>query len=195
MLDRELRYQMPFERLAKLSRAASRKAFSSSWYLMWGLFAVYFSLLGGMLLFADTIGRLQREAGIPRWSWMVVLGGILIGGLLLLRRHGQKQAKARADYDSTVTLRQEAEGLRFATPEIEYFIKWDGISQMMTMHDGVVVSHGSLFFLVPDTAFAGRGERDAFVRDVYGRLNEAAIERSEPFIRPLLDAASSTTRT
>ena len=195
MLDRELRYQMPFERLAKLSRAASRKAFSTSWYLMWGLFGVYFALLGGMLLFADTIGRLQRDAGIPRWSWMVVLGGILIGGMLLLRRHGQTQVKARADYDSSVTLRQEADGLRFATPEIEYFIKWDGISQMMTMHDGVVISHGSLFFLVPDTAFADQGERDAFARDVYGRLNGAARERSETFMRPVLDAATSTTRT
>ena len=195
MLERELRYQMPFERLAKLSRAASRKAFSTSWYLMWGLFGVYFGLLGAMILFADTIGRLERDAGIPWWSWMVTLGGILIGGILLLRRYGQQQAKARANYDSTVTLRQEAEGLRFATPEIEYFVKWNGISQMMTMHDGVVVSHGSLFFLVPDAAFADQGERDAFVTDIHGRLNEAAIARSETFIRPLLNAASSTTRT
>ncbi|HRO50463.1 MAG TPA: hypothetical protein PLW75_10025 [Hyphomicrobium sp.] len=195
MLDRELRYQMPFERLAKLSRQASRKAFSTSWYAVWGLLGGYFALLGAMVLFADEIGRLEREAGIPWWLWMVLLAAFLIGGLLLLKRHGQRQMKSRADFDSTVSLRQDQDGLRFATPQIEYYIKWGGISQMMTVHDGIVVSHGSLFFLVPDAAFADRGERDAFVRDIHGRLNEAARERSGAFIRPLLDAASSTTRT
>ena len=195
MLDRELHYQMPFERLAKLSRSASRKAFSTSWYLMWALLGAYFVLLVVMVLSADTIARLERDAGIPWWAWMAALAAFLIGGLLFLRRRGQQQVKARANYDSTVTLRQEAEGLRFTTPEIEYFVKWHGISQMMTMHDGIVVSHGSLFFLIPDAAFADRGERDAFVRDIHGRLNKAAVERSETFIRPLLDAASSTTRT
>lgn len=189
MLDRELRYHMPFDRLAKLSRQASRKAFSTSWYAIWALLGAYFAMLGLMLVFADDIGRLERDAGIPWWFWMVLLVAVALVGLLLLKRHGRSQMRGRANYDSEVTLRQEPDGLRFATPEIEYLLKWNGMSQMMTMPDGVVVSHGSLFFLIPNTAFADDGERLAFVRDVYGRLNPAAVERSETFMRPLLDAA------
>lgn len=195
MLDRELTYQMPFERLMKLSRSASRKAFSTSWYLTWLLIGSYFALLGALIIFADEIDRLEREAGIPWWFWFGLLIVALVAGLLLLRRHTRRLMKGRADFDSTVTLREEPDGLRFATPQIEYYVKWNGISQMLMQHDGVAISHGALFFLIPDVAFADRSERDAFVRDVFGRLNDAARERSETLVRPVLDAASSTTRT
>lgn len=193
MLDRELRYRMPFERLAKLSREANRKAFSTSWYAVWALLGGYFLLLGLMLVFSGDIARLERDAGIPWWFWMALLVVAALVGLLFLRRFGRRQMKARANFDSDVTLKQEPDGLRFGTSDIEYLIKWPGISQLMTVNDGVVVSHGSLFFLIPDTAFADRRERDAFVRHVYGRLSAAALERSEKFIGPLLDAAPPST--
>jgi hypothetical protein len=112
-------------------------------------------------------------------------------GLALVRRHKRQVLKSRADFDSTVRLREEPEGLRFVTPQIEYFIKWNGISQMMMEHDGVVISHGALFFLIPDDAFADKGERDAFIRDVFGRLGQEAVERSERFVRSVLDPAQS----
>lgn len=194
MLDRELRYQMPFERLAKLGRTASRKAFSGSWWRFWLLIVLYFVLLA-VLITLDHNGRLEQTTGIPSWAWMSFLVIFVLCGFVWVRRHGQRQMKSRVDFDGTVSLRQDQDGLRFATPQIEYYIKWGGISQMMTAHDGVVISHGSLFFLVPDHAFADRSERDAFVRDVYRRLNDAARERSETLMRPLLDAATSTTRT
>lgn len=195
MLNRELRYHMPFDRLTKLSRQASRRAFSTSWYAIWALLGGYFALLGLMIVFSDEIGRLERDAGVPWWLWMVLLVAAALVGALLLRRQGRSRMKARANFDSAVSLRQEPEGLRFATPDIEYLVKWNGMSQMMTVPDGVVVSHGSLFFLIPNTEFADDGERPAFVRDVYCRLNPAVVERSEAFMRPLLGAATSTTRT
>ena len=195
MLDRELTYQMPFERLVKLSRSASRKAFSTSWYLKWLLFGSYFVLLAAFIVFDSEIVRLEREAGVPWWLWFVLLVAALIVGMLALRRHARRQMKGRADFDSTVTLRQEPDGLRFATPQIEYYVKWIGISQMLMQHDGVAISHGSLFFLIPDAAFADMSERDLFVRDVFGRLNDAARERSKSLVRPVLDAVSGTTRT
>lgn len=193
MLDRELQYHMPFERLQKLSRTASRKAFSASWWRFWLLIALCFVLLA-VLHVLDYEGRLAQATGIPPWVWLSLLGAFLFGGLVWIRRHGKRQMKARVDFDSAVRLRQDHGGLRFATPEIEYYLKWGGIGQMMVEPDGVVVSHGSMFFLIPNSAFADKAERDAFVRDVYGRLNEAAVERSEKFIRPLLGAAPSTTR-
>lgn len=195
MLDRELRYHMPFDRLQKLSRQASRKAFSTSWYAIWALLGGYFAILFLLFVFSDHLARLERETGIPWWSWLVALIAMALLGMGLLRRHGRKEMRARANYDSEVTLRQEPEGLRFATPDVEYFVKWNGMSQMMMVPDGVVVSHGSLFFLIPSTAFSDEGERIAFVRDVYSRLNPAAVERSEDFMRALIETAPSATRT
>ena len=192
MLDRELQYHMPFERLVKLGRSAGRKAFSSSWYSVWWLLGGYVVLFGLLSVFED---RLEQAVGIPAWVWMFLLVLGLIGGLFLLRRRGRAQAKERANYDGSVSLQQDTGGLRFATTDIEYYVKWAGISQIFLEHDGVVVSHGSMFFLVPDTAFSGEAERNAFIRDVYGRLSDIARERSEKFIRPVLDAVSTTTGT
>ena len=47
-MDRELTYEMPFERLVKLSRSAGRKAYAMSWVTAWlviGLFLVAVVLL------------------------------------------------------------------------------------------------------------------------------------------------------
>lgn len=181
---------MPFERLVKLGRSAGRKAFSSSWYSVWWLLGGYVVLFGLLSVFED---RLEQALGIPAWVWMFLLVLGLIGGLFLLRRRGRAQAKERANYDGSVSLQQDTGGLRFATTDIEYYVKWAGISQMFMEHDGVVISHGSMFFLVPNTAFSGEAERNAFIRDVYGRLSDSARERSERFIRPVLDAAPTTT--
>lgn len=194
MLERELQYQMPFERLQKLSRTASRKAFSTSWWRLWLLVVLYFVLVIALSVL-DYGGRLSQATGIPWWGWLSMLLAFVFGGIAWIRRQGLRQAKARADYDSTASVRQEADGIRFATPEIEYKVKWPGISQMLMVHDGVVISHGSLFFLIPDSAFIDMAERDAFIEDVYGRLTDVARARSEKFMRPVLDAASSTTRT
>lgn len=194
MLKRELTYRMPFERLMKLSRSAGRKAFSASWYATWLLVGGYFALLGALVYFDDEIARLDHEAGIPWWLWLVLLMAATFAGLFLVRRAGRRALRSRVDFDSMVTLNQVTDGLRFATPQIEYFLRWNGIGQMMIEHDGVVVAHGSLFFLIPDAAFAGKDERDDFIRDVFGRLGQDARERSERFVRPLLDQAESTPR-
>jgi len=57
--------------------------------------------------------------------------------------------------------------------------------------DGVAVSHGSLFFLIPDRAFANVQERNAFVDEVFGRLGAEARGRSEKHMRPVLGAAGA----
>ena len=104
------------------------------------------------------------------------------------------ETQARANFQSEIRLRQDDGGIRIATDEIEYYLKWRGISQMLMEHDGVVVSHGSLFFLIPDSAFADSEERNAFVRDVFGRLGEEARSRSEKSMRPVLNATAAAAR-
>ncbi len=192
MLDRELTYQMPFERLVKLSRTASRKAYSVSWYAIWALAAAYIAAIALLVIFAPTLDRVQADLGVPDYSGFLLAGSGVLFGLWMLRRYGLKQMRGRADYDSAVRFRREADGLRFATSQVEYYVKWDGISQMLVEPDAIVFSHGSLFFPVPNTAFTDAAERIGLVRDVFGRLNAQARARSEKFIRPLLDATADT---
>jgi hypothetical protein len=192
VLDRELTYQMPFERLQKLSRKMTRKAFAGSWRLVWILFGGYIAGLALLVVFARPIDDWVARYGLPDLTPLALLILLFVLGIWLLRRHGQRQMKQRADFDGMVRFREEPEGFRLATPEIEYFVKWHGISQMLLQPDGVVFSHGNLFFMVPNEAFRDVAERDRLARDVFDRLNPAARERSETFIRPVLDASAST---
>lgn len=193
-MNRELTYQVPFDRLKKLGRNSGRKAYPYLWAVRWMLLAAFFVALFLISRFDPEIQRWQASVGLPPLTAMVALLAVFIGLIVMLRRYGIQQTKSRADFQSDIRLRQDDGGIRIATDEIEYYLKWRGISQMLMEHDGVVLSHASLFFLVPDAAFQDRRERDAFVRDVYGRLSDEARSRSEGDMRPVLDAAAAAAR-
>jgi hypothetical protein len=192
VLDRELSYRMPFERLQKLSRTMSRKAFAMSWRMAWVLLGGYAAGLALIIAYAQPIDAVMQQYGLPDLTPIAVLVLLLVLGIWALRRQGKGLMKQRADFDGMVRFREEQDGFRLATPEIEYFVKWHGISQMLLQPDGVVFSHGNLFFMVPNEAFRDIPERDELARDVFGRLNPAARARSEAFIRPVLDASAAT---
>jgi len=180
-MQRELSYQVPFERLSRLSRSAASKAYASVLWSVWLFVALVFAAIVAFVVYAEALGEWLATA-------VFVAGLLFLAGLWLLRRHQTNQVKARADFDQIVRLMQDDGGLRFVTEEIEFYLKWPGISQMLLEHDGVVVSHGNLFFLVPDKAFANAGDRLAFIRDVYGRLSERARSISEKHVRSVLNS-------
>ena len=191
-MDRELSYLMPFERLVKLSRSAGRKAYRTSWIGFWLIIGLFFAAIALLVVFDEPIQEWQASVGLPWFSAFVTLVVAYVAAFWMLRRFGLRQMKSRANYDSTVRMRQDDGGLRFATDQVEYYLKWPGISQMLMEHDGVAVSHGSLFFLVPNDAFSSLQERDAFVRDVFGRLGAEGQARSESHMRSLLNASAGT---
>jgi hypothetical protein len=116
----------------------------------------------------------------------IAVGLVFLVGMLLLRRYRVRLMKNRANFDQIVRLKQDDGGLHVITDDIEYYLKWRGLTQMLLERDGLVVSHGNLFFLIPDRAFAGPAERLAFIRDVYGRLSESARAISEKHLRSVL---------
>jgi hypothetical protein len=189
-VDRELTYQMPFERLTKLSRSMSRKASSTSWLVLWTLFAAYIAALIAIIVFDDTVMSWQHALRLPPYSAFVLIVLLFVIAVWALRRHGRQLIKGRANFDDAVRFRKDEGGLRFASSQIEYYVKWQGISQMLMDRDGVAISHGGLFFLIPDSAFVDLSERNALVRDVFGRMGPAARSRSEKHIRPALDASA-----
>jgi hypothetical protein len=179
-MQRELSYQVPFERLSRLSRSAASKAYASVWWSGWLFLALVIVAVAGFVAYGEALGEWLATA-------VFIAGLLFLAGLGLLRRRLNSQIKARADFDQIVRLMQDDGGLRFVTEEIEFYLKWPGISQILLEHDGVVVSHGNLFFLVPDKAFANAGDRIAFIRDVYGRLSERARSISEEHVRSALN--------
>lgn len=190
----ELTYQMPYRRLAKLSRSMGFKVFRSSYLLAGLILAGLLAWLAGIVVYGDAFFRWIPSVGISRELGVkLVIGSgvaLWVAGIILCTWLRRKIAKSRVDFDQTIRLTKDDGGLRIAGSSIEYYLKWRGISQMLMEHDGVVVSHGILFFLVPDAAFADAGQRLAFIRDVYGRLGDKARAASDKYILPVLDGGA-----
>ena len=191
-MHRELTYQIPFERLRKLSRAASRKAYPKLWWLTWLWLALVLAAVFAIAFFADALDDRFNTVGIPFGLTLlfVVVVVVSLGVAYLLRRLRMAEVKGRATFNATITMKQDEGGLRFITEEIEHYLKWRGLSQMLLDRDGVIVSHGNLFFLIPDRAFTGPEDRLAFIREVYDRLGERARSISEKHVAAVLTQAA-----
>ena len=187
-MRRELSYKVPYKRLAKLGRSVGRKAYRTVWLAAWALLAAFVPALAALTIYRDELSEWMKGAGLPDFPelGLFVCMALFFAGMWQLRRLRVRQVKARANFDSTIRLTQDEGGLRIATKSIEYYVKWQGISQMLLEHDGVVISHGNLFWLVPDTAFESAAERRAFIQDVYSRLSEQARAISEKHVQAAL---------
>jgi hypothetical protein len=113
-------------------------------------------------------------------------------GLRLLRRYQLRLMKDRFNFDQIVRLNQDDGGVRLSTDGVDYYLKWQGVTQMLLERDGVVLSHANLFFLVPNTAFTSPEERVSFIREIYGHLSEKARAISEKHVQPALGPARAS---
>ncbi len=188
----ELTYRLPFKRLQKLGRTMGRRAYSGVWWARWIFVGGYGAALLALSSHGNAIALWLADAGLAVSAdglFLALMASFLIG-LILLRRFSVRSYKARADYDQQIRLVEEDEGLRIATDHIEYFLKWSGITQMLVERDGVVVSHGNLFFLIPDTAFASPEQRLRFVQGAWDRMSDNARDISARFMRPVLEGGA-----
>lgn len=193
-MNRELTYQVPLSRLRRLGRRSGRKAYPQLWTARWLVLGSFPGALMLVSVFGDAVERWQASVGLPSLTVLIVIIAAGIVAMLALRRAGAHATQARTNFDSDIRLRQDDGGIRIATDEIEYYLKWPGISQMFLEPDGIVVSHGNLFFLVPDSAFADVEERNAFARDVFGRLRDDARSCSGSSLRALVGADATPAR-
>jgi hypothetical protein len=156
--------------------------------LSWLLLATFLAALVGLVVYGDWLRERLEMAGVPAGAELLFLavGLLFFLGVWLLRRFRLGQLKGRANFNQSIRLAQDDGGLRFVTDEVEHYLKWRGIGQILVEHDGVVVSRGNLFFLVPDAAFASAEERLSFIRDVYDHLNASARAISEKHVRAVL---------
>jgi hypothetical protein len=152
----------------------SRKAFGRVWWATW-------IWIGLFLLACFAAPFVEDQLDATDWPYgadALVLLALFLAGFLVIRSWGKRQFKSRADYDAEATFRQEADGLRIGTKSIEYYLKWAGIAQVLIEPDGLVVSHGNLFFFIPNSAFASLAERDMLAREIFDNLGQDAKDRS-----------------
>src|SRR5262245_29539752 len=175
-MQRELTYHVPFERLVKLSRSTGRRLYPHIRWLVWLMIAIMAAVGTFLYAFGDEIRDVAEDEGIPfapELAFIVVLL-VFIVGLRLLRRYELRLLQDRASFGQIVRLNQDDGGVRLSTDSVEHYLKWPGLTQMLLERDGIVLAHGSLLFLVPNTAFASPEERLSFIREVYGHLSEKA---------------------
>jgi hypothetical protein len=189
VLGRELTYHVPFERLTKLSRTMGRKAFGRVW-LATILWAVAFI---AACIAAPSIEGQLAQSGWPDGAGFVVLMALFLLGILVIRAWGRRQSRSRADYDAEAKLRQDAGGLHIGTSSIEYYLKWRGIAQVLIEPDGLVVSHGNLFFFIPTSAFVSIGERVVLAVEIFANLGQEAKDRSVAHLPPAVVARARGT--
>jgi hypothetical protein len=196
VMQRELTYHVPFERLVKLSRSAGYKMNPHVRWMVWLLIALVIPVLTFLYAFSDEIRDVGEDEGIPFAAELLFIGVILIFivGLRLLRRYQVRLMKDRINFDQIVRLNQDNGGVRLTTDSVEYYLKWPGVTQLLLERDGVVLSHGNLLFLVPNTAFTSTEERLSFIREIYGHLSEKARAISEKHIQPALGPAPGPAR-
>jgi hypothetical protein len=187
-MQRELTYHVPFERLVKLSRSAGYKMNPHIRWLVWLLIALAMSVFAFLYTFGDEIRDVAEDEGIPFATELAFIAVFLVFvvGLRLLRRYQTRLMKDRVNFDQIVRLNQDDGGVRLTTDSVEYYLKWPGVTQLLLERDGVVLSHGNLLFLVPNTAFASAEERLLFIRGIYGHLSEKARSISEKHVQPAL---------
>jgi hypothetical protein len=199
VLDRELTYSVSFDRLLRLCKTATLKTYPACiWCKLIPVFSIAAMFGLAMLPGTGLLDALDISEGAK--GFLVISGVVLVLLLMfvafrMVRARNNRQTQRLVDFSDRTHLRITADGLSFRSEQIDYLLRWRGISQVFLEHDGVVISHGSLYFLIPDTAFSNRVERDAFISDVYSRIGEEARVRSEKYIKPALDASTSTAGT
>jgi hypothetical protein len=192
-MQRELTYHVPFERLVKLSRSAGRKVYPNIRWIVWVMIAIVIAVCAFLYAFGDEIRDVAEDDGVPfatELAFIAVFVAFIVG-LRLLRRYQLRLMKDRFNFDQIVRLNQDDGGVRLSTDGVDYYLKWRGLTQMLLERDGVVLSHGNLFFLVPNTAFASPEERLSFIREIYGHLSEKARAISEKHLQPALGPATT----
>src|SRR5262245_25930745 len=110
-MDRELTYQMPFERLVRLSRSASRKAYKTSWFGTLLIICAFCAALVLIMVYDVAVQDWQRSVGLPWFAAFVIIVVVYVAALFGLRRYSLRQMKGRADYDSAVRMRKDDGGL------------------------------------------------------------------------------------
>ena len=196
----ELTYKLSLDRLTRFQyamQARSRRITLRTSRGRWTVYLLSMGLVTGMLMAMDPVTAAiasvfgSSNASMGYFGLLALLIVLSIVGRKWMERRERMRAEERYNYDEAISLKQHERGIHIGTDAIEYDLKWRGIEQMLLEPDGIVLGHGQMFWLIPDSAFPSPAARRTFVRDVYGRMSDEARAASAANIKLLLAEGSS----
>lgn len=195
MLERELTYTVPFDRLARVACSTQRKICGTCRVCLLA------SLLAGVAVVLSTflnhaIVESLVEAGLSKAYAQVTSIAAIVGSFICLaasfnltQRRCVATLTQRNPAIAPTRLRVDEVGLWFLMEPADYHVKWVGIDQIYLEPDGIVIiSYGGLSYFIPDAAFDTTVKRNQFARWLYSQISQRAQERSSDDLKLVLGA-------
>lgn len=126
--------------------------------------------------------RLARTFGVSCDSVAAAVALLIlvafVAVLLAIVRRMRTSQSLRVGDKVDWTMSAEENGLRYASRNLEYLLRWPGFHQVFAEREGLILVHGNSYFFVPGEAFQNMQEREAFVRMLASRVPVEARVRS-----------------
>lgn len=183
-------YNVPIERIQRLSRGGSRKLYPRQVAIYWVWIIAFVAFFLANAIWAGVIESRIAELGWPLGlssdltNFLVPIVGLFVffTGLIMLKRRFRASHSERFEFNSDIALAPVEGGIRISGKDLEYRIRGAGIYQLLRERDGVVVVVAGLMFLVPDAAFSNAEHRVSFIDYLASLMSGEARERSAEVI-------------
>ena len=132
------------------------------------LVAVYEHLARSFGVTCDTV------SGVVSLSIMVTF----MFGLFAIVHQMRASQSRRVGHAVNWTVTAEDDGLRYASRNLDYVLRWPGFHQVFAEREGYILVHGNSYFFVPNEAFPTLEDRRVFVRLLAASMPNDALSRS-----------------
>lgn len=126
--------------------------------------------------------RLARKFGVScdtvaaaiSLSILAVFLAVLLAIVRQMRNAQSRRVGEKVDW----TITAEEGGLRYASRNLDYVLRWPGFHQVFAEREGFILVHGNSYFFVPHEAFPTPEDRRVFFRLLAASLPAEALARS-----------------
>lgn len=131
---------------------------------------VFFAIIWLPVIFPESatkiFGRIACSLGVSCDTvsflyTVVVLIAFWIALHTLMRRMRSEQSR-RVGHIVDWKVSAEADGLRFASRNLEHMLRWPGVHQVLAEREGLIIVHGNSSYFIPREAFLDDDNRKAF---------------------------------
>jgi hypothetical protein len=171
MEQQVLKYRLSQKRLQQLVRSINRAALAK---LVVGVAGIVAFVVGLILTgyYSDELESFSPEAA--KYVYVVLLISFIFSLGVLFKPGTNSDVEPVAPSEQDIHLTKDDTGLCFATENTEFLVKWRGITKLWLEPDGFAVAHYHMYFFIPDSAFAGPGEKLALMQEIYDKLSDKA---------------------
>lgn len=181
-----LSFSLPHSLQQRMRLRGTRKSHASIFWGLWAIPAIFLAVMFIPTFYPEPVialyERIASTLGVScdTVSSIVSLLILAIYGMAMFTWvravHASQSRRTEEDSDWTVSLTED--GLRYASQNLEYLLRWPGFHQVFAEREGLILVHGNSYFFVPNEAFENAQDLQAFVRLLAARVPPEARARS-----------------